>query len=320
MNYCLYKMNFTAPLHCGRGDGAVSLTNTAMTLRADTIFSALCNEAAMCVGEKAVKELIALTKNEKLCFSDTFPFYGEELYLPVPLCPLDENAKFDVKNRKAIKSVKWLPASDEYFRNFSDYIHSGKMFECTNMQKSFALFRTDVKVCLNRNTQNSVPFEVGCCEFNENCGLYGVIGYESEEDAENILKLLKSVGVSGIGGQVSRGFGKFGLQEISAENKSALFIKQSIGTEKDSYMLLTSSLPKEEELENALDGAYYNIVRRGGFSWSPYVDTFKKQTQYYLVSGSVLKHTFEGDVFCVGENGKHDIYRYSKPIFMGVEL
>ena len=85
-------------------------------------------------------------------------------------------------------------------------------------------------------------------------------------------------------------------------------------------MLLTSSLPKTEEMEKALTNAYYNLIRRGGFSFSPYADTFKKQTQYYLSSGSVLKNAFNGDIHTVGENGRHDIYRYSKPIFLGVEL
>ena len=85
MNYCLYKLHFTTPLHCGRGDGAVALTNTAMTLRADTLFSALCNEAALQIGENAVDELAAQCTEGKLLFSDTFPFHQEVLYLPVPL-------------------------------------------------------------------------------------------------------------------------------------------------------------------------------------------------------------------------------------------
>ncbi len=320
MNYCLYKLHFTTPLHCGRGDGAVALTNTAMTLRADTLFSALCNEAALQIGENAVDELAAQCAEGKLLFSDTFPFHQEVLYLPVPLLPLDENAEFDIKNRKAIKAVHWLPACDEYFHRFADYIKSGTMFDCESLTKSFAVFRTDVKACISREQQDTVPFEVGCCEFKAACGLYGIIGYESQEDADTVLKLLKSIGVSGIGGQVSRGFGKFTLQTLDAENPYASFVKESIGQQKNSYMLLTSSLPKPEEMASALEDAYYNLIRRGGLSWSPYADTLKKQTQYYLVSGSMLKHTFDGDVFIVGKNERHDIYRYARPIFLGVDL
>lgn len=320
MNYCLYKLNFTAPLHCGRGNGSVNLTNISMTLKADTIFSALCNEAAIQMGEKSADELVALCRDGKLCFSDTFPFCKDVLYLPVPLIPLDKNAEFDVKNRKAIKAIQWLPASEDHFHSFSDYIKSGTMFDCKDITTSFAVFRTDVKACVSRGDQDTMPFEVGCCEFLDECGLYGIIGYESDEESEFVLRLLESIGICGIGGQISRGYGKFSLQSITNENEFSTFIKDNIRTTKDHYMLLTSSLPGADEMEYALDGAYYDILRRGGLSWSPYTNTTKKQTQYYLVSGSVFEHKFDGDVYIVGNNERHDIYRYSKPVFMGVEL
>ena len=82
MNYCIYKMRFSTPLHCGRGDGAVDLTNNAMTLKADTLFSALCSEADI---SNCADELISAFKNGDILLSDTFPFYDEQLYLPVPI-------------------------------------------------------------------------------------------------------------------------------------------------------------------------------------------------------------------------------------------
>ena len=315
MYYCIYKLKFTAPLHCGRGDGAVSLTNTSMTLHADTVFSALCNEAALMSGEDAVNELVELCNNGRLCLSDTFPFYDNDLYLPIPLRPLKETATFDVANRKQIKAVQWLPASQEYFSAFSDYINTGTMFDTSKIQTEFIPSRTDVKSCISRNGKDTVPFEISCVEFRENCGLYGIIGYEDREDMEFVLTLLKSIGISGIGGQTSRGFGKFTLN--TTENN---FLEENMNKSKNSYMLLTSSMPSSDETENAVNGAFYNLIRRGGFSYSPNNNILKKQTQYYLVSGSVLKHKFDGDVFIVGENGRHNIYRYSKPLFLGVDF
>lgn len=316
MNYCIYKLNFTAPLHCGRGDGAVSLTNTSMTLHADTVFSALCNEAALMSDKNAVKELVNLCQKGKLLFSDTFPFCGNELYLPVPLCPLKDNVAFDVKNRKKIKAVKWLPASEKYLSAFSDYINKGNMFDDESITTKFTQSRTDIKACISRDEDDTAPFEISCVEFKENCGLYGIVGYENKDDLNFVLRLLESLGISGIGGQTSRGFGKFNVQ--ITENK---FLTEHIKAEKNFYMLLTSSLPKSNEIGKTLDGAFYSLIRRGGFSLSPYIgNTIKKQTQYYLVSGSVLKNKFDGDVFSVGENGSHAIYRYAKPLFLGIDL
>lgn len=318
MKYCVYKLNFTAPLHCGRGDGAVALTNNSMTLRADTVFSALCNEAAVSSGTEAAEELIMLCKNNRLAFSDTFPYCGGTLYLPLPLCPLDKDAKFDVSRRKEIKSVKWLPAEEKYFEYFYNYIKSGTMFDTSDITKSFADFRTDVKVCVRG--EERVPFDVSMCEFKKDCGLYGIIGYESRTELEDVMMLFKGLGLCGIGGQTSRGMGKFDFSVLDENNKYASFIKNNICTNGSSLMLLTTSLPTESEMTSALEGAYYNLLRRGGFSYSPFGETVKKNTQYYLVSGSVLKNSFKGDVCTVGENGAHTLYRYSKPLFLEVKL
>lgn len=46
----------------------------------------------------------------------------------------------------------------------------------------------------------------------------------------------------------------------------------------------------------------------------------KKQTQYFLTAGSVLQHTYQGELCDVGIGVPHPVYRYSKPLFMGVTL
>ena len=78
----------------------------------------------------------------------------------------------------------------------------------------------------------------------------------------------------------------------------------------------------EEELEQALEGATYQLVRRGGFVASDtYAETpQKKKTQYFFRSGSVFGHRFTGDLYSVGGFGEHPVYRYAKPMFLGVDL
>lgn len=46
----------------------------------------------------------------------------------------------------------------------------------------------------------------------------------------------------------------------------------------------------------------------------------KKQTQYFLTAGSVLQRTYQGKLYDVGIGVPHPVYRYSKPLFMGVTL
>ena len=87
------------------------------------------------------------------------------------------------------------------------------------------------------------------------------------------------------------------------------------------YLLLTSSLPTGEEMDAALEGAAFQLARRGGFASTEWVETpVKKQTQYFLTAGSVLQHTYQGELYDVGIGVPHPVYRYSKPLFMGVTL
>ena len=321
MNYCIYKLRFLAPLHTGQGDGSVTLTNTSMTLHADTVFSALCNEAGRTYGSNTTQKIIELCKNGKLLFSDTFPYLEDVLYIPKPNYPLDKGIKFDVENRKSIKSVTWLPASDESIKAFSHYIHSGTMFKIKGLKNSFADRTIYTKASIRNGTENAMPYRLGVYEFEDNCGLYGIIGYEDEADKELICKIFSVMSYSGIGGFVSSGCGRFSFELTDKDNPYAKFIIDSLSSVSDKYMLLTASLPKNSELENSLDGSFYSVIRRGGFSFSPNAEVMvKKKTQYFLNSGSVLRDKFEGDVYEVGENGSHIVYRYSKPIFMEVKL
>lgn len=39
-----------------------------------------------------------------------------------------------------------------------------------------------------------------------------------------------------------------------------------------------------------------------------------------VTAGSVLQHTYQGELCDVGIGVPHPVYRYSKPLFMGVTL
>lgn len=72
------------------------------------------------------------------------------------------------------------------------------------------------------------------------------------------------------------------------------------------YLLLTTSLPTDGELEDVLDGAYYQLARRGGYVQS---NTFsstpqRKRTQYFLAAGATLaRNICRGLVQCGGCGG-----------------
>ena len=68
--------------------------------------------------------------------------------------------------------------------------------------------------------------------------------------------------------RVIYGCGRFSFMLTDNDNAYAKFIIDSLSSVSDKYMLLTASLPKDSELENLLDGSFYSVIRRGGFSFS----------------------------------------------------
>lgn len=74
-------------------------------------------------------------------------------------------------------------------------------------------------------------------------------------------------------------------------------------------------------MDAAMEHACCQVVRRGGFVQPGAVanGARKKQTQYFLAAGAVLGRRFSGDLYDVG-GGAAPVYRYGKPMFLGVAL
>ena len=65
MNYFLYKLSFTSPVHFGLSDSALSLYTSGESFRGDRLFSALCHSALSLGGEKRLENWIADNKHRK---------------------------------------------------------------------------------------------------------------------------------------------------------------------------------------------------------------------------------------------------------------
>ena len=175
------------------------------------------------------------------------------------------------------------------------------------------------------DSEDAVPYQVGAFRFDDDCGLW-FIAECREEDASWLEHLVTMLGFSGIGGKTSSGFGAFHLDDLvyldDPFDDETEWLSSALHTDADRYLLLTSCLPAESELDAVIPSASFQLVRRGGFVQS---DSYaaapqKKQTQYFLSSGAVVGKRFNGGLFDVGQHGNHPVYRYSRPIFLGVDL
>ena len=105
MNYFLLKLAFDTAVHFGGSDSAVGSQSSALTLRADTIFSALCHTALEVYGEPALEELLVSADADALRISDAMPWRRDSFYLPKPIAASTSPAELSTVERKAVKKL-----------------------------------------------------------------------------------------------------------------------------------------------------------------------------------------------------------------------
>ena len=316
MNCFLYQLRFNTPVHFGSPESALSLYSSEDHFRADTLFSALCHTASQLYGSDGVEKLLTLVREGKLSLSDAMPWQGETLYLPKPFYTVRTERELPAEKRKAIKKLAWIPADrfDEYCKALS----TGVLFECENVSFGRMVESTKARV---PDGSDATPYPVGLYQFKENSGLYFLVDCC---DQEWLGQLITALGYSGLGGKVTAGYGKFSVVRAESlaqsEDAQCRWLDQNVMAAHGPWMLLNSSLPRAEELEQTLERACYQLVRRSGFIAADGFRPRKKLTQHFLTAGSVVRTHFEGDLYPVGSTGEYTVYRYSKPMFLGVEL
>ena len=305
MNYKIYKMIFTQGVHFGEH----SLEKSEITFQADTLFSALCIEALKI---DKLDELLESVKENNLVFSDAFPYMGQEFFIPKPMKKIEQVIQSeDMTTRKKFKKLEYIQVSllDKYLKGQYP-IDKGSDIK----QLGVHTLKTSASI---RGNEEALPYRVGIYRFKEENGLYIVVGYDSQEILDLFDELFEMLSLSGIGGKKNSGLGHFDL-EIAELPKE---LNQRLNT-KGEVMTLSVSLPTDKELEVVLDDSRYLLVKRSGFidSYTYSKEQRRKKDIYLFKSGSCFNKKYQGDIYNVSSGGSHPVYKYAKPLFMGVEV
>ncbi len=308
MEYKVYKLIFQGAVHLG----LKNLEDGQDTFCADTLFSALFQEAVK-MGTEVMESLLCYAKGGRMLLSDAFPFIENTYFLPKPMKRvISKEDSGDSTEKKKFKKLRYIPVED-----FGKYLQG--RFQVDKAQDMNELGEFQMKVSASvRGETDTVPYRVGSYFFRAGNGLYFVAGYEGEEVRELLEILLESLAVIGIGGKRTSGMGKFRLDF----GKMPVELLRRLKGEGKSYMTLSLSLPKEDELEEALNGAEYLLCKRSGFvdSAGYAKEQQRKRDLYVLKAGACVGTKFQGDVYDVsGKNGAHPVYRYAKPMFLEVD-
>lgn len=321
MNYCLYQLQFNTAVHFGGSDSALSLYQSEDHFRADTLFSSLCHTALQLEGTEGLNRLVGLAKRGELLLSDAMPWAGNRFFLPKPIFSPHAAPELPGDRRKALKKLAWLPV--EQFDSYCDTLKTGSLFEGTALPFGVPMETAKASV---PELGDATPYPVGLFQFQPGSGLYFLAGFQNLSDSKWLSCLIRALGLGGMGGKVSAGYGKFSVSDEiclnACSDAQAQWLYHALAQPAPSAMLLTTSLPTDDELDAALEGASYQLIRRAGFVAS---DTYsqtprKKQTQFFLSAGSVLNHRFSGELYEIGFRGAHPVLRYSRPMFLGVAL
>lgn len=306
MKYKICKFKFLTGLHIGNG----MVVDGEPMFMADTLFSALCQEAINL--PNGIDQLVEYCRQGKLKISDGLPYIGTTCYVPKPMMTIESKEEGNSKIKKAFKKLKYIPIDkiEEYMKGDLDALSEKEKLGSLGKYE----MRQKASISYEKET---IPYYIGSFHFLDHNGIYVIIGYEDDTVLDYVKLLLKGLSFSGIGGKRSSGYGKFQAEFCDASQN----LKKRLQVEKyQNYISLGFSLPKEEELEEVMSHSQFQLIKRSGFvSSNTYASTYQKKRDFYgFGAGSYFDKTFEGDIFDVSIHGKHSVYRYAIPIFMGV--
>ena len=311
MNYEIFKLRFQTGVHIGRG----KLSDVGNIIMADTLFSALCQEAVTLYGEEGVQKLVRYVEQNEMLLTDTMPVHQNSYYIPKPMLRNEHGKSGDSSQKKEFKKL-------EYIRIESLHNYLNGNFNPTEERNSMEDFgKTEIRTMASvTEGADTKPFPVGVFRYGEEWGLYFILAYANSEIRDFVEELLMALELSGIGGKRSAGLGKFTLDY--AKMPEFFLDRLNTGHSDTYHMALSVSMAEETELEAVLQEAQYSLIRRSGFVASyTYAETFRRKQDFFMFrAGSTFKHPFTGIVQDVSSGGSHAVYRYGNPIFLEVEL
>jgi len=313
MRDSVWLLRFSTPVHLGSDRGGKSLHHAEACLRSDTLFSALCLEAQKL---DRLEELVGFAREGKLLLSDGLPFRRGELYLPKPIVHLaSEGGARPTGDRKVFARLRHVPCCrfDEYLLGLSS---AG--VDAAGMSADFGVRLMTTRASIS-GLPETMPYSVEVFRFFPDCGLYCIARCAEPAQEDLLGLLLRNLGHAGIGGKKSSGLGKFFPAREPVPESLARALSD---TEAPFQMLLGTALPANGEMDSALEGGFYSLIRRGGFveSESYASRPAKKRVTYALAAGSCLHRRFEGEIADVAMGGTHPVWRNGRTLFMGVRI
>lgn len=325
MQYAIFKWHFLTEVRFGNSKG--QLSDSGYIMRSDTLFSALCLEALKQGGEAELERLYRLCHEHRLLLSDTLLYVEENYFLPKPILKIErKNQASNSVLKKAYKKLNYISA--EQFQCYLQSLSGKAEFDVEKANQLIGdnIYSQNRVMTSVKGRAEALPYYVNTWRFGENAGLYVIVGYANEDDVFWLEQLISGLGYSGVGGKKSSGLGKFEAEDViflsDAYTPGQEALQKLLTTSGEWFMTLSGALPRPDEMEAALENAAYQVIKRSGFIDSTQYaqEQRKRQNLYILSAGSCFAKPFAGDIYNVAIDGRHPVYRYAQPLFVGVDI
>ncbi len=325
--YSILRLNFKTAVRFGNGKGAAGLDAGKISLPSDSLFSAVFTEYIRFFGEEEADKLVASFEKAETAISSLFPWKrtdkGFSYYIPRPIFPgVKRNSEDNVK--KQLKKIKYISLSN--LKKYIDFIN-GKTDLGEESEWDLNIGSEMVTDRVNLTGEKPEPYRVTSYRFVEGSGLYFVIRYTDKALFENFIKAVELLGISGIGGKVSSGLGKYTLDIDNMEGQGEEKLLYDMMEDKNAkvQMLIGAYHPKEEEIEKLKQEGYtYILEKRDGFCTSPYFSNangpLKRKSCIMVAEGSCFAERLEGQILDLSYGNFHKVYRLGKTLFVGVAV
>lgn len=307
MKYKIYRLYFSAGLRVGGG----KMESNTIALPSDVLFSAIINEAAQ-IDSVTCNKAIEFFREKKLVLSDGFPFIGNDYFFPKPMISID-GRDGDTSDKKLFKKIAYIPLADVHSFMKGESNPESLLKEAGSLGKN----QMDTKIQKAADGENEL-YNVSYYRFGKGNGLYFILGFDGDEPEILFDELLYGLSYTGIGGKKTAGLGKFTMEEDDLPSPLRGKINTPNGT-----VLLSTSMAREDELDQLDPTSAYALVRRGGFIYSEdamgsaFVSR-RKRTMHFFKAGAIFNRQFKGDLFRVDDGYVHPVYRYGIPMWMEV--
>lgn len=290
------KLAFSTPIHYGNNNKP-GLLSTGNYILSDTLYSALIDN-----NPTILNKLVELVNKKKIALSDMLPYVEEELLVPKGNNQIDfNNDSIDRTFMKKAKKINFISLKNysNYYKNLSKEIIEDAVLLESKIGEFGIRTNNQIKRDFDKETE---PYILSTFTFYEKSGLYLFIEYDDINDLNFIKEELRSLGVSGIGGRRSSGFGKFTIKESSNYDESKV----------GKYLLLSTTITPPDNMSG------FEIIKRSGFYHSS-DGFFKKRDLYAIKSGLLLDNKTEG-IILDNLSNMQKIYRFFIPLYVRINL